>query len=358
MARASNYDVDFWQTHITEDDCDLIIRTNNGRLFYCHFDPSRFCRSPKVTEQYFMCLNVLRSDEEEMDGIYLEDACDWLMKPFEPLIAQLAPATLAPPLSANGRPTLSQYLFPLQFACTLDATDDQLRVCQLDTQEHNWSTARIAVNNDFVKDLDKWTQSYHPSNVEICYDYPRNVLIKPPTRVVVARPGGGSITCFFKSFRVSFGKAHAKNELLTLRKIAIAQIPPPPQVLVCRLHGVVRDGNGLLGMLFTWIDKKAVLSRGLAAESSAELRQRWATQIDRSLKKLHQQGIIWGDVKPENVLIDTNDDAWIIDFGGSYTPGWVDPEMAGTLEGDLQGLVKITEMLRCEPTGRFEATGA
>jgi hypothetical protein len=24
----------------TEDDCDLIIQTNNGWLFYCHFDPS------------------------------------------------------------------------------------------------------------------------------------------------------------------------------------------------------------------------------------------------------------------------------------------------------------------------------
>ncbi|KAI0836548.1 hypothetical protein F5Y06DRAFT_273724 [Hypoxylon sp. FL0890] len=346
MAKASHYDVDFWLTHITEDDCDLIIRSNNGRLFYCHFDPSRFYRSPKVTEQYFKCISVLRSDKEEVEDFYIEDACDWLMKPFEPLFAQLAPATLALPLSASGRPTLSQYLFPVQFTCTLNATDDQIQTCQLDSQEYRWSAARIAVNNDFVKDLDTWTQSYHPSSVEICYDRLQDVLIRPPTRVVVAGTGGDSTTCFFKPFRLSFGKEHAKNELLTLRKIAMAQIPPPPEVLVCRLHGVVRDGNFLLGMLFTWINEKTVLSKGLAAASSAELRQRWITQIDRSLEKLHQQGIIWGDVKAENILIDTNDDAWIIDFGGSYTPGWVDPEIAGTLEGDKQGLAKITEMLR------------
>lgn len=47
MARASSYDVDygvdFWLIHITDEDCDFIIRNNNGRLFYLHFDPSRFC---------------------------------------------------------------------------------------------------------------------------------------------------------------------------------------------------------------------------------------------------------------------------------------------------------------------------
>jgi serine/threonine protein kinase len=99
-------------------------------------------------------------------------------------------------------------------------------------------------------------------------------------------------------------------------------------------------------MLFTWIDKKSVLSRAKAEESSPELRQRWATQITRSLAELHKHSIIWGDAKAENILIDRNDDAWIIDFGGSYTVGWVDKEKAGTLEGDMQGLSKILEMLK------------
>ncbi|KAK1948708.1 hypothetical protein LY78DRAFT_39560, partial [Colletotrichum sublineola] len=58
-----------------------------------------------------------------------------------------------------------------------------------------------------------------------------------------------------------------------------------------------------------------------------------------------RKGIIWGDVKAENVLIDREDNAWIIDFGGSYTPGWVDKEKAGTLAGDAQGLAKILDIL-------------
>lgn len=87
------------------------------------------------------------------------------------------------------------------------------------------------------------------------------------------------------------------------------------------------------------------MSRGLAERSPISSRRRWASQIDGSIKKLHQESIIWGDVKAENVPIDKNDDAWVIDFGGSYTPGWVDPEKAGSLEGDLQGLENIMGML-------------
>ena len=119
----------------------------------------------------------------------------------------------------------------------------------------------------------------------------------------------------------------------------------PPEALVCHLHGVVRDGTGLAGMLFTWIDKKGVLSQARAGQSSVQLRRRWTTQISGSLERLHELGIFWGDAKAENVLIDRDDKAWIIDFGGSYTPGWVDKEKTGALEGDMQGLAKIMDIL-------------
>jgi len=80
--------------------------------------------------------------------------------------------------------------------------------------------------------------------------------------------------------------------------------------------------------------------------ASPERRRRWAAQIERSAEKLHQHGIIWEDVKAENVLIDkSGDDAWIVDCGGSYTPGWLDEDKAGTPEGDVQGLAKIMEIL-------------
>jgi len=114
MVKASHYDIDFWQTHHTENDIDLILQTNNGPLFYWHLDQSRFCRSPKVTEQYFKCLEILRSGEEELNDFYLDEACDWLMKPFEPLISRLAPVTIAPQLSASGM--ANPISIPISFA--------------------------------------------------------------------------------------------------------------------------------------------------------------------------------------------------------------------------------------------------
>ena len=40
-------------------------------------------------------------------------------------------------------------------------------------------------------------------------------------------------------------------------------------------------------------------------------------------------------------MVDAHDELWIIDFGGSYTEGWIDPEISETLEGDDMGLEKI-----------------
>ena len=339
-----HYDLVLWQVHKTENDCDIIIRTNNGRAFYCHICPSQFRRSPRATKQYFQCLDLLRSGEEEKDGFYMEDACDWLSKPFEPLIGQLAPSSVV--RLGNEMPTLSQYLFPPHFVCGIEATDEKLQPYQLSTQEHGWCSPIVIVDDDFLSDLDQWTQSYHPSDVKICYDRTEDILIKPPTKVIVDGGQDGPVAYFFKRFELSFGPTHAKKELTTCKEIAMAQIPLPPEAWVCRLQGVVRDGNGLMGMLFTWIDKKGVLSRARAAQSSPPLRRRWATQIRESLEKLHQRGIIWGDAKADNILIDRDDNAWVIDFGGSYTLGWVDKEKDGTLEGDAQGLAKIMDILR------------
>lgn len=146
-----------------------------------------------------------------------------------------------------------------------------------------------------------------------------------------------------RPLNISFGRNHANGELEALRRVAMADIPP--DALVCRLHGVVRSENGVAGMLFPWVNKKCVLSREKADQVSASLRRRWADQITYSLGKLHERGVIWGDAKADNILIDENDDAWINDFGVSYTVGWVDKEKAGTLEGDMQGLAKILDVL-------------
>ncbi|KAI0432103.1 hypothetical protein F5Y09DRAFT_329919 [Xylaria sp. FL1042] len=258
-----------------------------------HLDPSHFLRSPQVTEQYFKCINLLRSGDEEQNDFYMDDVFEWFSDSFVTLINDLAPPTLTPP--GNGHPTLSDYLFGPYF---------------------------------------------------LLYDEPGQVLIRPPTRVVVGRNSHSTgTTYFYKRFGLSFGPQHAKKELMTLRQILEAQIPPPTGARVCCLHGVVQVEDGIVGMLFDWIDKKAVLSAALASERTVDIKRRWASQIKATVEWLHACGVVWGDAKDANVLIDKDENAWVIDFGGSYTPGWVDKEKAGTLEGDMQGLEKIMKIL-------------
>ena len=74
-------------------------------------------------------------------------------------------------------------------------------------------------------------------------------------------------------------------------------------------------------------------------------RQRWASQLNTALAKLHKSGIVWVDVKAQNVLIDEDDNAWITDFGRGYTRGWVGEKMAGTVEGDLAGIAKLRDCI-------------
>ena len=72
---------------------------------------------------------------------------------------------------------------------------------------------------------------------------------------------------------------------------------------------------------------------------------KWLHQIEDMTDQMHANGIIWGDVQADNVLVDGEDNAWIIDFGGSYTEGWVDEPKMETLEGDMQGFAEMKRRL-------------
>ncbi|KAH7199193.1 hypothetical protein BKA60DRAFT_583138 [Fusarium oxysporum] len=344
MKSNANFDFTRWEVHDTETDCNLIFRSTLGQVFYCHINPDKFIDSPTVLGQYLKCLQILRTGEQEIDGFYDEDAYEWLTQSFAPLITQLVQSS---GMDAVVNPTLAHYLFPSKtYNIQLLAEDDELKPEVVDFEGHGWINSIIEVDDDFLRELDQWTRSYAPSKVQLCYDRPEDSLIKTPKRTIIFNQKGQPVTCFFKQFGLSFGSSHAKKELEAMKKITLAQSPPPPNTFICRLVGVVRENNKLLGMLFAWIDTECVLSKARAAKSPVTLRERWLSQINRSVHWLHEEGIVWGDAKPDNVLIDKDENAWIIDFGGSYTPGWVDEDKAETLEGDYQGVSKINEMLR------------
>ncbi|KAF4450212.1 hypothetical protein F53441_6646 [Fusarium austroafricanum] len=348
MGKRIHHDIALCLVHDVEDDFSLIIRSNSGHVFYCHIDPSQFVRSPSITKQYKKCLQAFRGGTEKVHEFYIEDAEEWLLKAFKPLITQLSPSS---ELEIIAQPTLADYFFPKEaHVCDLAALDDELKPRQLPTKDNGWLSPIVEADTKYLADLEQWTHCYAPSDVHINYDRPEESLIKPPKRTTIVGQDGQPTSCFFKQFNTSMGQFHAKNELNWLRTFTEAQISFPPEANVSHLVGVVREGDSLLGMLFAWIEKKILLpkcvwSKTRAAATPSDVRKRWISQIRWSLDVLHEKGVTWSCVKAENILIDRNDDAWITIFGNSYVDSWVDKDKAGTLEGDKRGLTRIMDIL-------------
>jgi serine/threonine protein kinase len=115
------------------------------------------------------------------------------------------------------------------------------------------------------------------------------------------------------------------------------------------MRGVIKgQDGGLVGILLDYVKPSiSNLENGLRHEKtiSRSMRERWATQIEETLQQLHDINVVWGDAKSANILIDDNHNAWILDFGGGNTVGWVPEELVGTKEGDLHALKIILEVI-------------
>lgn len=105
----------------------------------------------------------------------------------------------------------------------------------------------------------------------------------------------------------------------------------------------------ILGFLREWVSSKDCLKNlkwngfpGLQKES----REKWGRQIKQTVDSLHEVDIVWGDAKPSNVVVDDlNNDAWLIDFGGGWTEGWVDKNLQNTKAGDQQAVERMLKFL-------------
>lgn len=101
---------------------------------------------------------------------------------------------------------------------------------------------------------------------------------------------------------------------------------------------IMHPANGfILGFLRQWIPSDLSLrdlqdpneARNGAQVSSRALRRKWADQIKKTTKSLHGIGVVWGDVKLSNVIVDSQNNACLIDFGGGWTGRCEDIEFPG-----------------------------
>jgi tRNA A-37 threonylcarbamoyl transferase component Bud32 len=171
-----------------------------------------------------------------------------------------------------------------------------------------------------------------------------------PTQVRCEETGK---TFFFKSVDSNAPKS-TKRELWHLNRIAKPDIAG--KICAPRLIGLVAKTTSrshAIGFLQEDIPDPTPLTNHLEASVPQEKRDAWASEAERMKNVLHKHDIIWGDAKADNFLVDKHDKLWIIDFGGSWTEGWIDPEIKETVEGDDMALEKITNALH-DPVANVE----
>ncbi|KAI1745455.1 hypothetical protein F4680DRAFT_103804 [Xylaria scruposa] len=141
-----------------------------------------------------------------------------------------------------------------------------------------------------------------------------------------------------------------EREFDCLRKVARSHLAK--SIRVPKLLGLVTSAETgeIIGVLEEYIPKGTIPDlvelRKEGVEASTERIQKWGAQVRETINLLHQIGVVWGDGKPHNILIHgETDDAWIIDFGGGYSDGWVDKELKETLDGDEQAVGRILKFL-------------
>lgn len=343
----------------TGDDCVVFIRCN-GREFHIQLSPFFFPDSPLITSRYLKFTAALRDggdlDEDEDPEEIKARFYDWLIAVFKPVFSKLAPdvpPSFDPDMIKRGeaKPLLSEYLFPEVHCCRLEAENDKTFPIHMPDEESEFSEPFCHVEPDIARELQRYVKIFSPSAIKVSFPRPEQALDDKPTRVLVDLDGSGNMTtCFFKEFGAGSFMALEKELEAHLR---LLKSNVSPEARVVRMLGLVAaEDDRVAGILLTYVDcrreNEGILDGIYQRRTPIALRERWVSQIREAVQQLHEGGVVWGDAKADNVLIDKNNDAWLIEFGGGHTEGWVDKEKADTEEGDLQGVEGIAEYLLTE----------
>jgi hypothetical protein len=318
----------FW-THYGTKKSDITVMCN-GTCFHVTLSTENFQDAPNIKDQYLQYLDALEADDLDVTE---EDLYDWALDPLLPVFQRID----SNPTNEQTF-TIYEYFHPVTLKYKLHAADGILAASPDD--ENNASPRHqgvvLAPSNHYFP----WP-SFRLSEISICNKDPNDALTQFPRKVLANKEA----ICYFKAFQPGCHR-EALHELNA--NLRIDQLKVEGGLRVPRILGLVQgeDDSSYMGLLLSYIDCDGrTLEGAVRADTPKHLRQRWVDQVNSTLKHLHEAGIVWGDAKAANVLVDGNMDAWIVDFGGGFTEGWVEREKAGTVEGDIQGLAKIVDSI-------------
>ena len=308
-----------------EDDCKITFKCNNK-----HFVILLSIQSPiDSIERYYLdrlSCPLISGDEEKTDQIF-EELIDLLAGLCQPMFREYA--AIASEFT-NPRPTLYNLLY-------IEVLQLHLITMEGTAVLHLLNGPLISTPNSFRNEKLK-LPNFKPSEIEIL-----DILQKDTVFKVLIE---GSIRCA-KVIGHQKSTKSMQREISSMERISAAKLCP--RLRTPTLLGFIssEDDSALtLRFFMEYVDSGPPL---LSLEIDLIPRMRrvaWAKQISNDLKRLHGIGLIWGDAKAGNIILDTESNPWIIDFGGGYTDNWVDAALADSVTGDLQGLQQIMKFLQ------------
>ncbi|PYI05056.1 hypothetical protein BO78DRAFT_346636 [Aspergillus sclerotiicarbonarius CBS 121057] len=307
---------------------------SKGKCFEIELAPANFSHSPSSLQTYMKFMDAICDDEDYSLAYEAEeDLYAWALSPFLPIFADIDPSP-----SDSNHFTLRDYLSPQIYRYVLFVTHEHLEprlnyIVPSQSRPNGLDPGDLALHPNWCK--------VRPEDIQIPGTDYNELYSRSPNKVIAV-----GTTCFLKRLESGDRKA-AIRELGVYKQIETLGLSD--HIHVPRLVGVVQDEeqeSRITGILLTWVQcGYRTLHCALEPATSFDLRKRWDTQVTNTLDFLHEAGIIWGYVKADNVLIDDEKNAWVVDFGGGYTRGWVEKSRMDTVEGDQEGLAKIKDFL-------------
>ncbi|KAF2452718.1 kinase-like domain-containing protein, partial [Lineolata rhizophorae] len=137
----------------------------------------------------------------------------------------------------------------------------------------------------------------------------------------------GGVTCIKKEIPGPDSVEEFLYEINALRTLGGSKA-------VINFEGVIVDDQAryVKGLLISYADRGALVDLLYDLRGTNELpwtlRERWARQIIEGLSEIHESGFVQGDFTLSNIVINSKDEAKIIDINRRGCPvGWEPPEM-------------------------------
>lgn len=285
-------------------------------------------------------------DGDQWSGDAAAELREWILDAFKDVAAVHAPAD-RPPEESN---LYDWYHGPTYFY-TLQVSRGYLEPQLLEEDE--------ALTNMIENLVPRLSLPKYMQKMSLPWLDAKDLIVKSETpSPEPAHPGEvvtkDGTTFFFKPVD-SIQPDAFKREIKHLKQLEDLDL----DIKVPRLHGFVAFENSktnIMGLLLSVIEGATPLTHLLDKSVDPSLRKRWSDKVQHYVAQLHEHDIVWGDAKADNFMVDKNDELWIIDFGGSYTEGWVDPELKETIEGDDMGVEKIVNALEDPESNTFDPT--